>query len=60
MAAWALMDIVQVVGVMLQLAVVGPDMSRISEWYRGAWARICAFFRRNSESNGTIVYVACT
>jgi hypothetical protein len=59
MAAWALMDIVQVVGIMLQLVMVGPDISRIGGWYRGAWERACAFFRRNRESNASIAHVAC-
>jgi hypothetical protein len=53
-----LMDTVQVVGVMLQLMMVGPDIRRIGGWYRGAWERACAFFRRNRESNASIAYVA--
>ena len=59
MAAWTLMDIVQVAGVMLQLMMVGPDIQRIGGWYRVAWERVCAFCRRNRESNTSIAYVAC-
>ena len=59
MAAWTLMDIVQVVGVILQLMMVGPDMQRIGAWYRGAWEIACALFQRNRESNASIAYVAC-
>jgi hypothetical protein len=44
------MDVVQVVGFMLQLMTAGPDMQRMSAWYRGAWERVRAFFRRSRES----------
>jgi len=50
MAAWALMDIVQVLGFVLQLMTAGPDLQRMSAWYRSAWERIRAFFRRSGES----------
>ena len=57
MAALALMDIVQVVGVILQLTMVGPDMQRIGGWYRSAWERVRAFFRHGRESDAGLVYV---
>jgi hypothetical protein len=53
MAAWALIDIVQAAGFMLQLMKVGPDMQLMSAWYRGAWERVRAFFRRNRKSNAS-------
>ena len=53
MTAWALMDFVQVVGFVLQLMTAGADMQRIGEWYRGAWERISACFRRNRKLSAT-------
>jgi hypothetical protein len=52
------MDIVQVVGVILQLMMVGPDMQRIGACYRGAWEIACALFQRSRESSASIAYVA--
>jgi hypothetical protein len=53
------MDIVQVVSVMLQLMMVGPDMQRIGGWYHVAWERACAFLRRNRKSDVSIARFAC-
>jgi hypothetical protein len=58
MAALALMDMVQVVGVILQLMMVGPDIERIGGWYRSAWERVRAFFRHGRKSDAGLVYVA--
>lgn len=51
--AW--MEIVQVVGVGLQLVMVGPNTQRASEWYSGAWVMVRAFFVRTRESNPTVM-----
>jgi hypothetical protein len=59
LTAVALMDIVQVAGFVLQIMRFGPDMQDTGEWYRGAWERVCAVFRRNRESNMSIAYIAC-
>lgn len=44
------MDIVQVAGFVLQVMRFAPDVQDTGRWYRGAWERVCALFRRNRES----------
>jgi hypothetical protein len=58
MAAWTFIDMVQVLGVVLQLTMVGPDMYRLGVWYRSALGRVFALFRRNRESNASMLDIA--
>jgi hypothetical protein len=54
----ALMAFVEVVALVIQLVKLGPDMQGTGEWYRGAWVKVRAFFRRNRESNTSVARIA--